>query len=80
MTLSRYRAPLPGARTLEVFRGVESDLYRHLAEGRVGPYLRAAPRTYRRLGSARLHDGVLSIGRDGTVLAVRLADERRRSR
>lgn len=55
---------------------MESNLYRHLAEGRVGPYLRAAPRTYRRLGGARLDNGVLSIGRDGTVLAIRLADER----
>lgn len=73
---TRYRAPLPGGRTLEVFRGVESHLYRHLAEGRVGPYLRAAPRTFRRWSAARLDGGVLSVGRDGTILVVRLADGR----
>lgn len=77
---TRYRAPLPGRKMLEVFRGVDSDLYRHLAEGRVGPYLRAAPRTFRRWEAARPDGGVLSIGRDGTVLVIRLADERRRSR
>lgn len=73
---TRYRAPLPGGRTLEVFRGVESDLYRQLADGRIGPYLRAAPRVYRRWARTRLDGGVLSVGRDGTVLVVRLADER----
>ena len=72
-----YRAPLPGGRTLEVFRGVDADLYRHLAEGRIGEYLRAAPRTFRRWSASHANDGVLSIGQDGTILVVRLADERR---
>ncbi|MEU7573361.1 hypothetical protein [Micromonospora sp. NPDC049240] len=71
---TRYRAPLPGGNTLEVFRGVESGLYRQLAEGRVGPYLRAAPRTFRRWSGARLTGGVLSVGQDGTILVVRSND------
>ncbi|WP_327037996.1 hypothetical protein [Micromonospora maris] len=74
---TRYHAPLPAGRVLEVFRGVESDLYRHLAEGRIGPYLRAAPRAFRRWSAAQLDGGVMSVGRDGTVLVVRLAGEQR---
>ncbi|MGS2617524.1 hypothetical protein ACVCAH_23820 [Micromonospora sp. LZ34] len=74
---TRYRAPLPSGRTLEVFRGVDADLYRHLTEGRIGPYLRAAPRTFRKWSATRPTDGVVSVGRDGTVLVVRLTDERR---
>ncbi|MFE9206820.1 hypothetical protein [Micromonospora sp. NPDC007230] len=71
---TRYRAPLPGGKTLEVFRGVDADLYRQLTEGRIGPYLRAAPRAYRRWSASRPDQGVRSVGRDGTVLVVRLAD------
>jgi|GEM_PF-5701308 len=71
---THYRAPLPGGRTLEVFRGVEIGLYRHLAEGRVGPYLRGAFNAFRRYHSTGIDDGVLSVGRDGTVLAIRLTN------
>lgn len=67
-----YRAPLPGGKTLEVFRGVESGLYRYLAEGRVGSYLRTAPRLLRGWRRPRLDDGVFRLGRDGTVLVVRV--------
>ncbi|WZH93271.1 hypothetical protein QQG74_17325 [Micromonospora sp. FIMYZ51] len=48
---TRYRAPLGRGRTLEVFRGVESRLYRQLAEGRIGTYLREAPGPFWRVGS-----------------------------
>lgn len=67
-----YRAPLPGGKTLEVFRGVESGLYRHLAEGRVGSYLRTAPRLLRGWRRPRLDDGVFRLGRDGTILVMRV--------
>ncbi|MFY1702639.1 hypothetical protein ACN28G_12985 [Micromonospora sp. WMMA1923] len=68
---TRYRAPLGRGRTLEVFRGVESSLYRHLAEGRVGPYLKGAPAVFGRRATAR-DGGVYSYGPDGTVLVVHL--------
>ncbi|MCI4066125.1 hypothetical protein MRQ36_27685 [Micromonospora sp. R77] len=71
---TRYYAPLPGGRALEVFRGVESDLYRHLAEGRIGPYLRAAPGIFRRWSDVRPPGEVFSLGRDGTILVVRATD------
>ncbi|MEU8329347.1 hypothetical protein [Micromonospora sp. NPDC048839] len=74
---TRYHAPLPGGRTLEVFRGVESNLYRQLAEGQIGPYLRAAPRIFRQWSAIRPQGEVFSLGRDGTVLVVRAADGRR---
>ncbi|MEH0972809.1 hypothetical protein V6U77_16955 [Micromonospora sp. CPCC 205546] len=74
---TRYLAPLPGGRTLEVFRGVESGLYRHLAEGRIGAYLRAAPRVFDRWSASRRQGEVFSLGRDGTVLVVRPADKQR---
>ncbi|MEU4645166.1 hypothetical protein [Micromonospora sp. NPDC023814] len=74
---SRYLAPLPGGRTLEVFRGVESELYRHLAEGRIGQYLRTAPRIFDRWSASRRQGEVLSLSRDGTVLVVRAADKQR---
>ncbi|MCZ7422966.1 hypothetical protein O7605_26025 [Verrucosispora sp. WMMA2121] len=75
---TRYRAPLPSGRILEVFRGLDSNLYRLLAQGRVGPYLRAAPRTIQRWSSLRSNDEVVSVGRDGTVLVIRLDDDRQR--
>ncbi|MEO3777285.1 hypothetical protein ABGB16_10625 [Micromonospora sp. B11E3] len=74
---TRYRTPLPDGKVLEVFRGVERRLYRHLADGELGPYLRAAPRTYRKWSQARLDDAVLSLGRDGTALVVRITNDRR---
>ncbi|MEU5567596.1 hypothetical protein [Micromonospora musae] len=74
---THYEAPMPGGRTLEVFRGVDADLYRHLADGRVGAYLRNAPRAVRRWSTAaRRDDGVVSVGRDGTILVVRLSNSR----
>ncbi|MFD0782422.1 hypothetical protein ACFQZ8_00565 [Micromonospora azadirachtae] len=74
---THHRAPMPGGRTLEVFRGVDAGLYRHLAEGRVGAYLRNAPRAARRWSAAaRRDDGVVSVGRDGTILVVRLSNDR----
>lgn len=72
-----YRAPLPNGKALEVFRGVESSLYRHLADGQVAAYLRAAPLIRRRWSRSRPRDGVVSLGRDGTVLTIRVTDRRR---
>ncbi|MFG1716097.1 hypothetical protein [Micromonospora sp. WMMA1947] len=71
---TRYRAPLPDGEILEVFRGVESSLYRQLADGQLGAYFRAAPQTFRQWARTPLNGGVLSVGRDGTVLAVRRAE------
>ncbi|MEV6373595.1 hypothetical protein [Micromonospora musae] len=74
---THHRAPMPGGRTLEVFRGVDAGLYRHLTEGRVGAYLRNAPSAARRWSATtRRDDGVVSVGRDGTILVVRLSDGR----
>ncbi|MFI7605862.1 hypothetical protein ACIBTV_12135 [Micromonospora sp. NPDC049366] len=70
---TRHRAPLGRGRTLEVFRGVESRLYRELAEGRVGAYLREAP-SFGRNATLPADGGVYSFGRDGTVLVVRVLD------
>ncbi|MEU5948553.1 hypothetical protein ABZ793_23740 [Micromonospora sp. NPDC047465] len=72
-----YRAPLPEGKPLEVFRGVESSLYGHLADGQVAAYLRAAPLIRRRWTRSRPRDGVVSLGRDGTVLTIRVTDRRR---
>jgi len=76
---TRYRTPLPDGRTLEVFRGVEQHLYSLLANGNIGPYLRTAPRLYRKWSplARSLDDAVLSIGRDGTALLVRILASRR---
>jgi hypothetical protein len=75
---TRYRTPLPDGRVLEVFRGLERRLYGLLADGEIGPYLRAAPRTYRRWSQKpRLNDAVVSLGRDGTALVIRISSERR---
>ncbi|MEW2427026.1 hypothetical protein AB0877_03335 [Micromonospora sp. NPDC047644] len=72
-----YRAPLPNGKTLDVFRGVESNLYRYLANGQVAAYLRAAPLIRRRWSRSRPRNGVVSFGRDGTVLTIRVTDRRR---
>ncbi|MFD6636266.1 hypothetical protein ACFWDN_10635 [Micromonospora chalcea] len=69
-----YRAPLPDGEILEVFRGVESSLYRQLADGQLGAYFRAAPQVFRQWTRTPLTGGVISVGRDGTVLAVRRAE------
>ncbi|MFE9914105.1 hypothetical protein ACFYPG_03015 [Micromonospora sp. NPDC005553] len=53
---------------------MESNLYRHLAGGQIGPYLRAAPRVFRQWSALRPQGEVFSPGRDGTVLVVRAAD------
>ncbi|MBY8870482.1 hypothetical protein K7640_01335 [Micromonospora sp. PLK6-60] len=71
---THYRAPLPDGEILEVFRGVESGLYRQLADGRLGAYFRAAPQAFRQWARTQLNGGVLSVGRDGTVLVVRGAE------
>ncbi len=75
MTLqgTRFRTPLPDGRNLEVFRGVDARLYRMLADGKIGPYLRAAPRTYERWARLpHLPGAARSVGRDGTALVIRL--------
>ncbi|MEV6692636.1 hypothetical protein AB0M35_14305 [Micromonospora sp. NPDC051196] len=74
---TRYRAPLGRGRTLEVFRGVESHLYRQLVAGRVGAYLRDAPGFSDRRAAAPADGGIYSFGQDGTVLVVRVLDSGR---
>ncbi|MBQ0978111.1 hypothetical protein [Micromonospora sp. M61] len=71
---TRHRAPLGRGRVLEVFRGVESRLYRELADGRVGSYLRDAPIFFGRRAALPADGSVYSFGRDGTVLVVRVLD------
>ncbi|MET7471651.1 hypothetical protein ACFYON_24640 [Micromonospora sp. NPDC005686] len=73
-----YRTPLPNGRTLEVFRGVEIGLYGKLADGQLAAYFRAAPSVRRRWlrSRPRQRGGVVSLGRDGTVLTVRVTDRR----
>ncbi|WLS44511.1 hypothetical protein Q3V37_24455 [Micromonospora profundi] len=71
---TRHRAPLGRGRVLEVFRGVESHLYRELADGRIGAYLRDAPNFFRRRATLPADGSVYSLGRDGTVLVVRVLD------
>ncbi|MEV6301275.1 hypothetical protein AB0M02_17835 [Actinoplanes sp. NPDC051861] len=66
------RMVLPDNSELEVFRGVESRLYGYLAEGRVGPYIRASNRLWRRWSQPRPSGNeVVSVGADGTALIVR---------
>ncbi|MFG1893454.1 hypothetical protein ACGFIP_05550 [Micromonospora zamorensis] len=71
---TRHRAPLGRGRVLEVFRGVESRLYRELADGRIGAYLRDAPSFFGRRAAMPTDGSVYSFGRDGTVLVVRALD------
>ncbi|MFI7218862.1 hypothetical protein [Micromonospora maritima] len=71
-----YRAPLPNGKALEVFRGVESGLYGQLANGEIAAYLRAAPLVRRRWLRSRPRDGAVSLGRDGTILTIRVTDRR----
>ncbi|MEV4481698.1 hypothetical protein [Micromonospora coxensis] len=71
---TRHRAPLGRGRVLEVFRGVESHLYRQLTHGRVGAYLRDAPAFLGRQTGVPTDGGVYSFGQDGTVLIVRVLD------
>lgn len=71
---TRHRAPLGRGRVLEVFRGVESRLYRELADGRVGAYLRDAPSFFGKRAAMPADGRVYSFGRDGTVLVVRALD------
>ncbi|WP_406070338.1 hypothetical protein [Micromonospora sp. NBC_01638] len=71
---TRHRAPLDRRRVLEVFRGVESHLYRELAEGRISAYLRDAPTFFGRQAAPPADGSVYSFGRDGTVLVVRVLD------
>jgi hypothetical protein len=75
---TRYRTPLPDGKVLEVFRGIERRLHGLLAAGEIGRYLRAAPALYTRWAPASrdLADGVLSIGRDGTALVLRVTSQR----
>jgi hypothetical protein len=74
---TRYQTPLTDGKVLEVFRGVERRLYSLLANGQIGPYLRAAPSTYRKWSRVPRPSGtVLSLGRDGTALVVRLTNGR----
>ena len=71
-----YRAPLPNGKALEVFRGVESGLYGQLADGQIAAYLRAAPLVRRRWLRSRPRDGVVSLGRGGPILTIRVTDRR----
>ncbi|MBM7084582.1 hypothetical protein [Micromonospora humidisoli] len=71
---TRHHAPLSRGRVLEVFRGVESHLYRELTDGRVSAYLRDAPTFLQRPPAAPADGGVYSYGTDGTVLVVRVLD------
>ncbi|MET8318495.1 hypothetical protein [Micromonospora sp. NPDC005189] len=71
---TRHRAPLGRGRVLEVFRGIESHLYRELAEGRIGAYLRDAPSFFGRRTAMPADGSVYSFGRDGTVPVVRVLD------
>ncbi|WFE65947.1 hypothetical protein [Micromonospora sp. WMMD714] len=71
---TRHRAPLGGGRVLEVFRGVESQLYRELAGGRISAYLRDAPAFSRKRPAASVDGGIYSYGSDGTILVVRALD------
>jgi hypothetical protein len=74
---TRFRTPLPDGRNLEVFRGVDARLHRMLADGRIGPYLRAAPGTFERWTRLpRLDGAAVSFGRDGTALVIRLTSGR----
>jgi hypothetical protein len=70
---TRFQTPLPDRRVLEVFRGKDPRLYRMLASGDIGGYLRVAPAVYRRwMAHPRpLPTGVVSYGRDGTALVIR---------
>lgn len=68
-----YRMALPDRTHFEVFKGLESNLYRYLVENRPGPYLRAATRLGRRLPSKpTFSNGQLVISsHDGTFLVMR---------
>lgn len=74
-TGTRYQAPLPGGRVLEIHRGIERELHGLLTAGQVGRYLRTAAGVHsrwlrRQVGSGP--DGVVSVGRDGTALLLRI--------
>lgn len=72
---TRYQAPLPDGRVMEIHRGVEEGLYELLADGEVGRYFRAAGRVHRRWREARVEpppDEVVSVGHDGTALLLRV--------
>lgn len=70
-----HRASLGRGRVLEVFRGVESRLYRELAGGQVSAYLRDAPIFFGRRAAPPADGNVYSFGRDGTVLVVRVLND-----
>ncbi|WP_327035633.1 hypothetical protein [Micromonospora ureilytica] len=72
---TRHRAPLGQGRVLEVFRGVESRLYRELAEGQVSAYLRDAPIFFGRRAASPADGSLYSFGQDGTVLVVRVLND-----
>jgi hypothetical protein len=68
------RLLLPDGAELEVFRGVESHVYKYLAEGKVGPYIRASNRLWRRRSRpAPDSNQVVSLAADGTALIIRRA-------
>ncbi|GAA0365920.1 hypothetical protein NE235_02400 [Actinoallomurus spadix] len=76
-TGAEYVMPLPDGRRLEVFRGLETQLYDLLADGKVGPYYRKASSKHKEwLGRSRRSRGsqndVLSMQPNGTVLRMRI--------
>ncbi|MEU6130481.1 hypothetical protein ABZ805_15015 [Saccharopolyspora sp. NPDC047091] len=73
---TRSVLPLPDGRRFVVHRGLESGLYEQLAGQRLGSYLRSAPGVGERWRNDILDEefarDAISVGSDGTVLAVSL--------
>lgn len=72
------RMSMGDGRTLAVFRGLESRLYRDLSEGRLGRYIQNAGRL-RRWWTAqpqrRAPGNAFSVGDDGSVLVMRVEND-----
>lgn len=75
---TRYSMALPGGGALEVHKGIEEGLYDSLARRKLGSYFRAAHSVRERWSetrrSSRNAGSAVSVGRDGTVLMMRISD------
>ncbi|SEG93345.1 hypothetical protein SAMN02982929_05799 [Saccharopolyspora kobensis] len=71
-----YTMPLTGDRHLEVFRGIEEGIYADLGEQRLSSYFQTSRRfwdKWRHRSRRQASDNTtISVGRDGTVLAIRV--------
>ncbi|WP_243793990.1 hypothetical protein [Saccharopolyspora gloriosae] len=76
VTGTRSELPLPNGGRFVVYRGLESGLYAQLRDQRLGSYLRSAPEVGARWRNAFHAEedarDAISIGADGTVLAMSL--------